>query len=208
HHTERMTEDLGLSPEQAAKVKDINLKYAEKAKAKHDAKAADKAKNKSEREALRNEHDAELKKVLTKEQAAKFEQRKAERGDRKGKGGPGKHGKGGPDIDPAKRAEHQTERMTKDLGLNADQAAKVKAINEEFAQKAKALHDANKGDRAKNQAAHDALRKDHDAALTKVLTKEQAAKWEQHKAERQGEKGKGGPGKQKGKRGQQDLPKE
>lgn len=177
--TERMADELGLSAEQAAKVKDINLKYAEKAKDKHDAKAAEKDKDKAEREALRNEHDAELKKVLTKEQAAKWEQNKSERKEGKGdKGGPGgRHGKGG--HDPAK----QTERMTKDLDLNAEQAAKVKAINEKYAEKAK------NGDKA--------LREEHEAELKKVLTKEQAAKFEQRKAERKAGRGKGGHGKHK-----------
>jgi Spy/CpxP family protein refolding chaperone len=188
HQTAKMTEKLGLSADQVTKVKAINLKYAEKAKANHDAA---KAKNADAREAMRTEHDAELSKVLTKEQAEKW---KAMKPDGKGKEMKG-HGGGGPDKDPADRAARQTAKMTEQLGLNADQTAKVKAINEQFAEKAKASHEANKGDKAKDKAAHEALRKEHDAALAKVLTKEQAAKWEQQKAERGDKKGKGGAGK-------------
>ncbi|MCU0345727.1 MAG: DUF4890 domain-containing protein [Saprospiraceae bacterium] len=112
----------------------------------------------------------------------------------------------GHDFDPAEHAEHQTERMTEDLGLNADQAAKVKDINLKYAEKAKTQHESKAADKTKNKSEREALRNEHDAELKKVLTKEQAAKWEQRKAERK--EGKGGPGKMKGKQGQQDLPKE
>ncbi len=178
HQTTKMTEKLGLSADQASKVKAINLKYAEKAKANHDA---NKAKNMDAREAMRTEHNAELSKVLTKEQAEKWQAMKPD-----GKGKEMKGHKGGDhDKDPADRAERQTAKMSEQLGLNADQTAKVKAINEKYAAKAKA-------DQEKNRAAHDAMRTEHQTELSKVLTKDQAAKWEQLKAERQGKKGEHG----------------
>jgi Spy/CpxP family protein refolding chaperone len=178
HQTTKMTEKLGLSADQVTKVKAINLKYAEKAKANRDA---DMAKNKDAREAMRTEHDAELSKVLTKEQAEKWKTMKSD-----GKGKEMKaHKGGGRDHDPADRAERQTAKMTEQLGLNADQTVKVKAINQKYAEKANA-------DREKNRAAHEALRTEHDKELGKVLTKEQAAKWEQMKAERQDKKGEHG----------------
>lgn len=188
--TAMMTEKLGLSADQAAKVKAINLKYAEKAKA--DNPTGDKAKSKEAHKAMRAEKQAEIKKVLTADQAAKWEQMMAER---KGKGrghGEGKaKGAGRGDFDPAKRAEMQTARMTEKLGLSADQSAKVKAINQKYGEKAKATHDANAGaDKGKMKAAHQTLRAEHDAEIKKVLTKDQAAKWEQMKAEHKGERGK------------------
>jgi len=189
--TARMTEHLGLSADQTAKVKEINLRYAEKAKAAFaDKTDGDKAKAKEAHKALRDQHQAELKKVLTPDQAAKWEQMKADKMDRKGKG-PGR------DLDPAEHAERQTVRMTEDLGLSADQSAKVKAINQKYAEKAKADHDSANGDKTKMKEARKANRAEHDAELKKVLTKEQAAKWDQLKAERKGPKG--GHGKQKGK---------
>ncbi|MBK8565287.1 MAG: hypothetical protein IPN76_18575 [Saprospiraceae bacterium] len=178
HQTTKMTEKLGLSADQVTKVKAINLKYAEKAKANRDA---DKAKNKDAREAMRTEHDAELSKVLTKEQAEKWKAMKPDGNGKEMKD----HKGGGRDKDPADRAERQTAKMTEKLGLNADQATKVKAINQKYAEKANA-------DREKNRAAHDAMRTEHQTELSKVLTKDQAAKWEQLKAERQGKKGEHG----------------
>lgn len=214
--TAMMTEKLGLSADQAAKVKEINLRYAEKAKAQFSNKSeTDKAQMRQAHEALRSEHDTELTKLLTKDQAAKWEQLKAERKDGKGKGrgegrGPGR------DFDPAKRAEKQTARMTEKLGLSADQAAKIKAINLKYAEKAKADHEANAGaDKSKMKAAHKANRAEHDKEIKQVLTKDQAAKWEQLKAEHKNRKGQKGPkgkkdgtGKRQLKPQQEDLKKE
>lgn len=213
--TAMMTEKLGLSADQAAKVKDINLRYAEKAKAQFSNKeGADQAQMKQAHKALRSEQNAELTKVLNKDQAAKWEQLKAERKDGKGRG-KGK-GAGRGDFDPAKRAEMQTARMTEKLGLSADQAAKVKAINLRYAEKAKADHAANAGaDKSKMKEAHKAVRAEHDQEIKQVLTKDQAAKWEQLKAEHQDGKGKKGPKGRKGeprekqlKPQQEDLKKE
>lgn len=197
--TAMMTEKLALSADQAAKVKEINQRYAEKAKAQFANKEmGDKAKMKEAHQALRTDQKAELTKVLTKDQAAKWEQMKA---DRKGKGRGDGH-----DFDPAKRAEMQTARMTEQLALNADQSAKIKAINLKYAEKAKATHDANAGaDKGKMKEAHKALRTEHQAEIKKVLTKEQAAKWEQLKSEHKGQKGPKGQKGMKGKGGKPQL---
>ncbi|MBK9014066.1 MAG: DUF4890 domain-containing protein [Saprospiraceae bacterium] len=110
HQTAMMTEKLALTESQAAKVKDINLKYAQKGKAAHDANKAaraankdgDKAKNKEARQALRTEHTAELRKVFTAEQYKTWEQMKADREAKRGEHGKkGKHGK--PDKSKIKR---------------------------------------------------------------------------------------------------------
>ncbi len=203
--TDRMTKNLGLSDDQIVKVKEINLRYAEKAKAAFaDKKKGEKSQNREAHQALRTEHQAELSKVLTKDQAAKWEQMKA---DQKGEGrGQGKGKGAGRDMDPAKRAEHQTDRMTQELGLSADQTAKVKAINQKYAEKAKAAHEAKPdGEKGKLKGANKDLRAQHDAELKKVLTKEQAAKWEQLKSERKGERG--DRGKQQRKSSKSDLKK-
>ncbi len=205
--TANMTEKLALSADQSAKVKEINLRYAEKAKAQFANKeTGDKAKMKEAHQALRTEQKAELTKVLTQDQAAKWEQMKADH-EGKGKGkGRGKGKGAGRDFDPAKRAENQTARMTEQLGLSADQSAKIKAINQQYAEKAKADHDANAGvEKGKPKGDNKDLRAEHDAEVKKVLTKEQAAKWEQMKAERKGQRGERGKGK--GKSEKQELKK-
>ena len=203
--TTMMAEKLGLSADQTVKVKAINQQYAEKAKATFgDKEKGEKGQNREAHQALRTEQNAELSKVLTKDQAAKWEQMKA---DRKGEGrGEGKAKGAGRDFDPAKRAEQQTDRMAQELNLNADQTAKVKAINQKYAEQAKAAHEAKAdGDKGKTKGANKDLRAQHDAELKKVLTKEQAAKWEQLKSERKGQRG--DRDKQKGKSNKSDLKK-
>lgn len=213
--TAMMTEKLALNADQSAKVKEINLRYAEKAKAQFANKeTTDKAQMKAAHKAMRTEQKTELTKVLTKEQAAKWEQMKAER---KGKGPKGK-GKGpGRGFDPAKRAEMHTARMTESLGLSADQAAKIKAIHLKYDEKAKAAHDANAGaDKGKMREAQKTIRTERENEIKQVLTKEQAAKWEQQKAERRAEQKakrgnkapKGAPGQKQLKPGKEDLQKQ
>jgi FtsZ-interacting cell division protein ZipA len=82
--TSRMKSDLGLTDEQAKKIKDINLKYAQKAQEKRKEKAAEKEKIRAEREAARAEHQKEVEKILTKEQQEKWVKIRQERPERKG----------------------------------------------------------------------------------------------------------------------------
>ncbi len=74
--TERMAETLGLSEEQLARVKEINLRHAERMEALR-AEQAEKRKDNMKR--VRDEHHAELEKVLTPEQMQRLEEKRAER---------------------------------------------------------------------------------------------------------------------------------
>ena len=83
------------------------------------------------------------------------------------------------------RAQLQTDRMTKELGLVEDQAAKVAAINLKYAEQAEAL-------RAERQAQMEAMRKQekgkamreaHEAELKGVLSAEQFKQWHAKKEE-------------------------
>lgn len=100
--TTRMTEKLALSTAQSAKVKEINLKYAEQGKAARDANTSgDWSAMREKMTAMRAEQDKELKTVLTSDQWTSWEKiRTEERGNRdgsKGKGkGDGTKGKRGP----------------------------------------------------------------------------------------------------------------
>ena len=87
---------------------------------------------------------------------------------------------------PEERAKAQTERMTKELGLSADQAAKLEPINLKYAQEGAAL-------RAEYEAQREAMRKEgkgrklveaHDAEVKPILTPEQYEKWQALKAEK------------------------
>ncbi|MEM8528349.1 MAG: hypothetical protein AAGG68_27145 [Bacteroidota bacterium] len=95
--TERLTESLELTNEQAEKVAAINLKYAKQVHEKREAMRQQEEKGrearKAEREKVRTAHNAELKVVLTELQYAKLEglqearqERPHRRGSRKGKG--------------------------------------------------------------------------------------------------------------------------
>ncbi|MBK6832358.1 MAG: hypothetical protein IPG92_17205 [Flavobacteriales bacterium] len=86
---------------------------------------------------------------------------------------------------PQERAQLQTDRMTKELGLVEDQAAKVAAINLKYAEQAEAL-------RAERQAQMEAMRKQEkgkaiqeakEAELKGVLSEEQYKQWQAKKEE-------------------------
>jgi Spy/CpxP family protein refolding chaperone len=84
--TEWMKKDLQLTDDQAQQIEDINLKYAKKAETRREAL-------KTEHEKFKAEKEADLKKVLTPDQYAKFDQerkdkqakREAKKADRKEK---------------------------------------------------------------------------------------------------------------------------
>ena len=80
-HTEKLTEKLSLSPEQTSKVAAINTEFAAKRKAAKEAEGGKEAKK-----ALRSEHKAAIKAVLTPEQVAIFETMKKGRRGGKGRG--------------------------------------------------------------------------------------------------------------------------
>jgi Spy/CpxP family protein refolding chaperone len=104
----------------------------------------------------------------------------------KGKGGHGPK-------DPAKMADHKAGKMAKELGLNADQEAKVEQLllarqQETQALKTKYAADKNAG-RAEMKASHEK----YQAQLKAILTPEQYAKFDQMKDEHHGHgKGQGG----------------
>ncbi len=196
--TEMMTEKLALTPEQASKIKDINQKYAEKQKVQREGMKGEREKNRTAMQQLQDERKQEINTILNKDQQAKFEQMQSERGQgRPGKMGHGKGARGerqGHSPDPEKRADRMTQHMTEKLALSADQAAKVKTINLDFAKQQQTLHaEAPEGERPEAKAV-EKLRKQHQAQLKKVLTKEQYSQWEEMAKERkQGRNGKDKP---------------
>ena len=88
--------------------------------------------------------------------------------------------------DPAKMADHKAGKMAKELGLNADQEAKVEQLllarqQESAALKTKYAADKKAG-HAEMKAAHDR----YEAQLKTILTPEQFAKMDKLKAEHHG----------------------
>jgi len=107
------------------------------------------------------------------------------------------HGGKGGHKDPAQKADQKASKMAKELGLNADQEAKVEQLlvarqQESVALKTKYAADKNAG-RAEMKASHDK----YEAQLKAILTPEQYTKMGQMKTEHHGH-GKGqGAGKMK-----------
>ncbi len=88
--------------------------------------------------------------------------------------------------DPAKMADHRAGKMAKELGLNADQEAKVEQLllarqQESATLKAKYGTDRKAG-RPEMKAAHDR----YEAQLKTILTPEQFAKFDKMKDEHKG----------------------
>lgn len=71
--TELMTKELTLTPEQTAKVQEINAKYMEKMGALRAERKTEGQAHREEGSALKTERDAELKAVLTPEQHEKWQ---------------------------------------------------------------------------------------------------------------------------------------
>lgn len=87
---------------------------------------------------------------------------------------------------PEEKAKHRTERMVKDLGLDADQQEKVATINLNFA---KAMADVQRIESEKDRKGRaDVLKNARDTRLSAVLTKDQYAKFLQLREERKDKK--------------------
>jgi hypothetical protein len=82
---------------------------------------------------------------------------------------------------PQERAKAQTERMTADLGLNAEQAAKVNAINLKYAEQMMAEREAHKAEREAKmkeaRARHESMRDAQRAEMRSILTEKQYSTW-------------------------------
>lgn len=90
-----MKDSLSLSTKQLEKVKEINLKYANKMKAARDAnQEADREQMRATMDTIHSEHNAELKTVLTKEQYDQWLKVQENHFKHRGPGG-GEPGKGG-----------------------------------------------------------------------------------------------------------------
>lgn len=108
--TAQMTEKLSLSEAQTGKVKEINLKYANKMKEARDAADGDWSSMRETMTALRDEQDKELKTVLTEEQYTQWDRiRTEQRNNRGGRMGPGNQ----PDAGKAAPAEDGTGKKAK-----------------------------------------------------------------------------------------------
>jgi Spy/CpxP family protein refolding chaperone len=95
------------------------------------------------------------------------------------------HGKGG-HKDPAKKADQKASKMAKELGLNADQEAKVEQLMLARQQETAALKAKYGTDKTAGRADMKAAREKYNAQLKAILTPEQYAKFDKMKDEHHG----------------------
>ena len=91
-------------------------------------------------------------------------------------GGPG--GPGAPGQMPGNMVEMRVKMLTENLGLNPDQATKIKTILQDEQKAAMADREKNQGDREAAMKARAARRDSTDAKVKAVLTKEQVVKYD------------------------------
>ena len=174
--SERMTKELELNNKQTKAVERINLSYAEKIDAVRKDTKLEKFDKMEKIAALKDQQDKDFKKTLTPKQ---YETLEAKRKEHKGKRGEQCEAKGKGKHDAGNYAAKMTERMTEKLGLNDEQAAIVKAINETHIKNMREVRQSDADDASKKQKIT-GLMQQHSQALKKVLTKEQFAKFDQH----------------------------
>lgn len=98
---------------------------------------------------------------------------------------------------PAERAKMQTERMVKELGLDAGQAAKAEAVNLKYAEQADQLRKEREAQMEKIKGEGKAMKEAHEGEMKGILTAEQFAKYqvyrdaqiEKHKEKRKAARG-------------------
>jgi Spy/CpxP family protein refolding chaperone len=149
--------ELGLTADQGKKIQAIHQKY----KGQMDALKEDK--DKTALKNLREKKQAEIKAVLTPEQAQKWQAMKEEK-------------------EGERMAEHQDELKEK-LGLTDDQAAKIQALHAKYKSQKDALKaDATKTEEQKKEAMK-AIHKSKQEEMKAILSPEQLQKFEAMKKE-------------------------
>ncbi|MEO8733991.1 MAG: hypothetical protein ABI373_06645 [Flavobacteriales bacterium] len=86
----------------------------------------------------------------------------------------------------AERAQKRTTEMTTELGLNADQQAKVSEINMQYADGAQTVSQMTEKDAQKKRL--DVLKSNRDSSYKAVLTEAQYNKWMALRAEKKTKK--------------------
>ena len=184
HRMEKLTQKLALSDKQAREVRSILSSAQTERLDIRSRHKDDRAAAKPELQALHERTSAELKKVLTADQFAQFEQLKGKHGKKHGK----KHG-----------GKQRLERLERELALSPKQVEQIKAIHQARHAEAKEII-AKAGSREAARPELKALRQSSKQEVRALLTAEQQVKFDALK-ERHDKQGKRG---QRGKKAQQD----
>jgi Spy/CpxP family protein refolding chaperone len=172
-----MPEELNLSEDQKTQLQALHQEQREQRQALRDS---DQRPSPEEREAMGEQFRAELAKILTPEQLATLEEHRANRPERdhRGKrGGKGHFGRGG--------------FGNAELDLSDAQKEQLQALHETRRQKMQALRDS---DQRPSPEEREALGEQFHAQLAEILTPEQLATLEAHRANRPERGHRGGKG--------------
>lgn len=127
--------ELNLSDEQKAKVKELNDTYKVKVDELRKKSSLSKDERRKQMRDLSDQKHNDMKQILTADQIAKLDSRKDRRQDIR------KQAPRGKKQNLRQPMMHRGDSFLKGLNLTDDQKAKVKALNEEYAKKSKALRD-------------------------------------------------------------------
>jgi hypothetical protein len=168
---EKMKKELALTDDQFNSVRLINKEFTGKVSGIRRDSTLTKESKHEKLKSVKLEKDAALKKVMSEEQFTKLKEHQSAQGKR---------------VKQRRRhvsGDHAI-RMQKNLSLSDDQAAKVKAIDKEYASKFQNMkRDSTKSkDDSKKLAKQ--LRDEHRTKTKSVLTDEQLQKWEAQRKER------------------------
>lgn len=98
-------------------------------------------------------------------------------------------------FDPKEMAKRQTEELTKELGLNKDQAKKVLELNTKSMEKMSEMRGQMRDGGGDREAMLEKMQKSRDeqnAEMKKILTDDQYKKYEKYLEERRARRGGGG----------------
>lgn len=90
--------------------------------------------------------------------------------------------------DPKERATKSADRMKKELLLSDDQYGKVKTLNEKYSERYAAVRKDTSLTRGRTMNRMKSIRSEQETELKKILTPDQATKWDALKAKRQEER--------------------
>ena len=167
-HVEKMKTELALDDVQSKAIQAIHEEFSGKQIALRKDSTRSKEDKKKQMRALHQERQDAIGKVLNQEQITKWiAQREAHTKKQHGK--------------RKYRGEH-AQRMKEDLKLTDDQAAKMKAINQEFGAKIRAVRSDSTIAREDMRLKAKSMRDEYISKTKSVLSEEQFEQWEARKA--------------------------
>jgi len=177
----RIIEELDLTEDQQASVEAIMKKHHDAFRESNDPKSMTRQERRQAREQMREAMWEEIKTVLTEEQIAKVEERKAERERLR-------------DATPEERVEHRVERLTELLTLSIEQQDQIRTIFLSHMGEFEAIRDSDMS-RDERRETMQALGATVHEEIKAVLTPEQIETFDELRASRPHGRGDGGFGK-------------